>query len=296
MKLLIIDGNNLAHRVFGVHRHLQYQGKPTGLLFGFFQSLIGLKKRYTDHHFVIAWDSTGSERRDRESKEAYESGIIPSVYKASRIEARKDEPDEQLKSMISQKVALHRYLPSVKVQTIKAYGYEADDISYTLALGNKPNQTTIVTSDKDFYQVIDDDITIVNDMKGEEWDRAKLIDEFGFEPKLWVDAGAIMGDKSDEIHGAPDWGPKTTFKYVAEFGDMDSVITAVQAKPKRTNREESLLSHIERVRIARSLKQMDIVPNLPELMYNGDFNVNAIKSIFAKFGFVKLMREADWLV
>jgi len=295
MKLLIIDGNNLAHRVFWVHRHLQYQGKPTGLIFGFFQSLIGLKKRYTDHHFVIVWDTTGSTRRDKESEDAYNKGIIPSVYKATRIEAKKDEPDEKAKSMISQMIALHRFLPSVKIQTIKAKGYEADDIAYTLALRNKPDKTTIITSDKDFYQVIDNDITIVNDMKGEVWDRAKFVEEYGFYPKLWVDAGAIMGDNSDEIHGAPDWGPKTTIKYVVEHGDLDSVLAAVQAKPKKSKRENSLLSHIKRVRIAKSLKQMDIVPDLPELHYEGEFNINAIKSIFAKFGFVKIMREAEWL-
>lgn len=291
-KLLLIDGNNLSYRVFFTHQELAYKGKLTGVLFGFFKQLVRLHKEYPNHFRIIAWDG-GYARRLDESKKAVEAGIIPSAYK----ENRKERDKEELQALFDQMDQLREVLDGVRCVQVRIDGVEADDIinTYSRYAAKWGGEAVVISSDKDFYQVIQPGVKIHDTMKDEIWSYERFEKEYGFNPSLWVDAGAIMGDSGDNIHGADGWGPVTTCKYIREHGGLDAVLEAVRAKEKKTKKEEVLLQSEAVVRLARSLKQMDIIPNLPRPRMCRPIVAGAIKQFFIEHGFVSLMQEASRL-
>lgn len=310
-KLLLIDANNMCHRVFWAKKNpknkgggLSHNGLMVDVLYGFFRQLIHLNKKYPDHFPIIAWDR-GYARRLAESRDAVEKGIIPSAYKQPREEARKKKEaegeDEDYQSLMEQMEQVRDGLEFIKCLQVTVKGFEADDIIHTYArtYADWDGESVIVSTDKDFYQVIDDSTTIYDAMKKEVWTRERFEMEFGFSPHLWVDAGAIMGEigpSKDNIFGVDGWGPKTACQYVREHGDIDAIITVLEAKKKRGKKEQTFIDQLIRLRLAKSLKQMDMMPNLPKpraLRHNSE---ESLKQFFIDWGFVSLLKDAWRLV
>ena len=288
-KLLLIDANNLCYRVFWTHRKLSYNGESIALLYGFFRSLISLKKRYSDHFFIVAWDG-GSRRRKEESQRAVEEGLIPSAYKANR---KKDEIPEDLEAMFEQMDQLKEDLDMLRLLQVWIKGYEADDVIYSYVQKHKElcDEIVVVTSDKDFYQLLDDNVKIFDAMKDEVWSRERFVCEFDYEPTLWVDAGALSGDSSDNIFGVEGWGPVTTNKYVREFGGVDNILTAVALKDKKSKKEQKLLSSVDRIRVAKSLKQMDEIEFIPKIRVTHKCEKSLVEKYFLNYRFVTLVKD-----
>ena len=272
-KLLLVDANNMSHRVFWTHKDLQFEGTFTGVLFGFIKQLISLKKQYPDHFLVIIWDG-GYYRRRAESMAAVEAGIIPSAYKEPREKAKKDadpEKQEKSESLRYQMLQLkEEILPLIRCLQVYKYGFEGDDLIYTYCdyVHKWGGEAVVVSSDKDFYQTLGfgPEIKIYDAMTSQTITVERFELEFGYSPKLFVDYGALVGESgvtSDNIFGVDGWGKVTANKYVKEFGNLDNIIKCVSEKQVKSKKELKLLESIPRVRLAKSLKQMDIVPNLP---------------------------------
>jgi len=296
-KLLLIDANNLAFRVAWSHRELSFQGSPVSVLFGFFKSLIRFKRDFPDYFTVVVWDA-GHKRRDEESSRGVQAGIIDSTYKSNRRKEDEETPPDVQVILDQIDQLREEALPLVKVLQAEVDGCEADDVAYTYAMNNLKagGQTTIVTSDKDYYQLLGKGITVFDAMKDEVWNRTRFTEEFGFEPELWVDAGALMGDKGDNIIGVPGIGPVNACNLIREYGTYDKVIAGLQAKPKRGKKEEEILKHIERIRLAYSLKKMDMVPFVPRLRYHGAYDESKVTEFFLRFRFVSLLKDVKYLV
>jgi hypothetical protein len=105
-----------------------------------------------------------------------------------------------------------------------------------------------------------------------------------------LDAGVFVHN-SDNIHGAEGWGPVTACKYVKEFGGLEEVILAVQAKEKKSKKEQVLLESIPKVRLARSLKAMDVIPNVPKPRIVKPISAKEIEKYFLEWGFASLLKE-----
>jgi 5'-3' exonuclease len=217
MKYLLIDGNNLAVRAAFANEGLKnVDGIPTGVHFGVFQSLINLKQKFPDHKILIAWDSK-SKRRMEESTDAVKQGIIPDAYKENR---KKDEIPQPLQDFYKQSPFLQKGIGQVGLPQVRMIGFEADDViaSYVKALKASAEDVVVVTSDKDYYQILDSNVRLWDGMKMAEvtYDNWKL--EWGIEPSQWVDVGALMGDNGDNIYGVPGWGEKTACKVIKKYG------------------------------------------------------------------------------
>ena len=144
--------------------------------------------------------------------------------------------------------------------------------------------------------MLSSNVKIWDAMKKKMWTKEVFMNEYGIEPSLWVDVGAISGDKSDNIHGAVGWGDVTSLKYVKEYGTMENVIAAVEAKTTRSKKEEALLSFKERLKIAKSLKQMDLIQPLPEIFHNLTRDKKPLQEYFISSGFGSLMLDIPTLV
>ena len=264
MNLLLIDGNNLAHRVHWTHKHLSRDNMPVSVLYGFFRSLVGLKRKFPDRMVVVAWDG-GYTRRLDESRQAMAKGLIPSVYKSNR--PKFGDPDADIPPHIQN---IHIQMPSLKealkfarVMQVYVDGVEADDVICTYCATNPDGNAVVVTSDHDYYQIITKRVAVYDAMKQDFWTYEKFTEEYGFEPRLWVDVGAMAGDTSDEIHGVPGIGEVYATKFVKQYGDIDSILAGLRAKVKLSAKETLVIEHEERMRVAKSLKAMDCITGIP---------------------------------
>jgi len=315
-KLLLIDGNNMCHRLFWAARTRQkgkkgegdgltYKGRCVEVIYGFFRQLIHLHKRYPDYFPIIAWDA-GYTRRLEESQAAVAAGLIPSAYKSTRPKRGEvnDDPDAiDMEPLFEQMEELQvNGLNWVRCLQVMIPGVEADDILHTYArtYADWDGRSVIISSDGDFYQVIDDNTTLYHPVKKELWTKERFTMEFGFAPYLWVDAGAIIGEigkSKDNIFGVDGWGPTTACKYVREHGDIDAIKAVIEAKPekKRGKRERDFLEQWERLLLAWSLKKMDMLPDLPKPRCPPR-DEKAVRKYFLEWSFASILKEAWRLV
>jgi DNA polymerase-1 len=148
-------------------------------------------------------------------------------------------------------------------------------------------------------QVLDDHIAVFDAMKQEKWTKERFQIEFCFDPVLWVDKGALEGEEGptkDNIYGVAGWGPKTACKYVKEFGTVEKIIEAVKAKEKQTKKEQTLLNSIPRAMLAKSLKRMDFIPNLPRPRVLRKCDPAELERYFLTFRFASLLKDVWRLV
>lgn len=225
MKYLLIDGNNLAVRAAFANDGLKNaDGLPTGVHYGVFQSLINLRQKFPNHNVLIAWDGK-SKRRMVESTEAVKDGIIPQAYKENR---KKDVMPQPLLDFYKQAPFLQKGIGQTGLPQIRMLEYEADDViaSYVKALKPISEDIVMATSDKDYYQLLDNNVRIWDGMKMSETLYDTWKEEWGIEPKQWVEVGALMGDDGDNIFGIPGWGEKTAVKAIKKYGTWDKAIHA----------------------------------------------------------------------
>lgn len=300
-KLLLIDGTNLCFREFYSKKNLSHKGRCVDVIFGVFKSFIALQKKYPEHFRIITWEG-GYARRLRESEEGVEKGIIPETYKENRRRKAEEDPEPEIESLFEQMDELKTIgLPLTKTLQVRVKGFEADDVinSYADYCTRYDGDAIIVSSDQDFYQCINENVSVMDVRAKEFYNLERFREEFGYEPSLWLDKGAIEGEvgpSKDNIFGVDGWGKVTANRYVTEFGDIDAIREALLAKKKRGKREDTYLEQWERLNLAKSLKRMDIIPDLPRPRVLRGVDEASLREYFVSFGFASLLREASRLV
>lgn len=294
MKLLLIDGNNLCYRMFhSPQARLTNKGHAVGVMFGFFKSLVSLHKTFPDHFRIIAWEG-GYARRLQESEQAVKDGIIPDVYKGNR--SREITPE--VEDFRAQRALLREALQHVRCMQVTVDKYEADDVIYSYcqeAIKYK-GEAVIVSSDHDFYQCLAPGITIHDAMKQETWTSERFDLEYNMNPSQWLEMAALEGETGDNIYGIDGWGPVTARKYIREFGTAEAVVEAVKAKSNRNKKEEALLVQESRIRLAKSLKKMDMVPSLPKPRPPKSYSATEMETFLLDVGFASLLKEIPRLI
>jgi len=251
-KWLLIDGFNLAYRCFfAIPELTRADGFPTNALHGWVKSLWKLADQEKPDATLVFFDLGGAQDR---------LALLPE-YKAQREEM----PE-----------SLSRQLPMIKALT-KAMGYigieqdgvESDDLlaSQAVSLAAQGNDVLIVSSDKDFAQIVSDRIKILlpppsaNPKLGWRFlDAAGVKEKFGVPPALIADYLALVGDTSDNIPGLAGVGPKTATKWLCEYGGVEAIIArAGELKPERF--QEAVRSGADNLR--RNLKLTTLNLGLP---------------------------------
>ena len=267
MKYLLIDGNNLAIRNAFANQGMENtQGLPSGFHYGFFQFLISLKKQFYDYQFLIAWDSS-SKRRKNESQKAVEDGLIKSAYKENR---KKDELPPPLKDFFDYGSMLQQAIGTVGIPQILVQGYEADDViaSYVETLSqNKDNELALVTSDKDYLQLLKDNVYIWDGMKKEKITLESFKEEYKIEPHQFIDVGALMGDDSDNILSVPGCGLATALKEIQAHGSWEKVLDFYKKKHKEAIKKYQNVSEEEFNEFALNVKTKSGNPKYKEVFY-----------------------------
>lgn len=211
-RLVLIDGSSLIFRAFYAIRHLTTSdGIFTNGVYGFLNMYYGLMENYNPDYIGVAFDKSGPTFRNKD----YEQ------YKGHREKT----PSE----LSSQFGILKDVLDSLNVKHIALDDYEADDIIGTLAKeGAKEGmEIFLVTGDRDYLQLIDDNIKVLLTKKGisqlEEYDEKRIMEEYGVTPLQMIEVKGLMGDPSDNIPGVPGVGEKTALKYIVNYGSIDGL-------------------------------------------------------------------------
>ncbi len=218
MTLFLIDGHALAYRsyyAFIRNPLTNSKGENTSAVFGFLRVLLLLLKKFAPEYIAVVFDSEEETERHREYSD----------YKANREEM----PDE----MESQFPWIIEMIESLGISVVVEPGFEADDIIATIAreAEGKGHDVRIITSDKDLFQLLSEQVRIIRPGKGtsleDEIGPEYLEERFGLVPSQIVDLLALMGDSSDNIPGVRGIGKKTALKLLHRFGTLDEVLERV---------------------------------------------------------------------
>jgi DNA polymerase-1 len=153
------------------------------------------------------------------------------------------------------------------IPCIETEGLEADDIiaCYVTAAKEAGWRVTIVSSDKDLMQLIDEDagVDMLDTMNDRRIGREQVLEKFGVPPEKVGDVLALMGDSVDNVPGVPGIGPKTASQLIQQYGDLDTVLASTDqiTKPKL---KQSLIDHADNARLSRELVRLVCDTALPE--------------------------------
>ena len=206
-KLYLIDGPNMAFRAFfAIGGMTNSQGLPTNALFGFTNMLLKLIRDEKPDYLAITWDPKGGTFRDR---------VFPD-YKGTRP----DMPE----ALRAQMPYFARVAEAFGVPYLCLDDFEADDVMGTLARRHEQDlDIVLVTSDKDLMQLVNDNVTLFDSMKGRRISYPEVEEKFGCAPEQVPDALGIWGDSSDNIPGVKGIGEKGVKNLLAQWKDLDDI-------------------------------------------------------------------------
>ena len=214
-RLFLLDAYALIFRgyyAFIKNPRINSKGLDTSAILGFTNSLLDVIKRERPDHLAVCFDKGGSKDRVEIFKE----------YKANR-----DATPEGIKLAVPY---IHKILEAMNIPAIVKEGFEADDIIGTLAKKAEKEgfKTFMVTPDKDFAQLVSENIFMYRPMFGggyETWGVEEIKAKFEIEDPLQViDFLGMKGDASDNIPGLPGVGDKTAKKLLAQYGSMENLL------------------------------------------------------------------------
>ncbi len=214
-------------------------GTPVNAVFGFTNMLARLLQNHEGTHIAVVFDAGRTTFRNE----------LYADYKAHR-----PEPPDELKPQFA---LVRDATAAFGVPSIELANWEADDLiaSYATAATQAGFRTTIISSDKDLMQLIDDRVGMLDPIKQKPIGLAEVQAKFGVGPDKVAEVQALMGDSVDNVPGVPGVGPKNAAQLIAEFGDVEGVIAAIPSM-KPSKRRDLLTEHTDKIRISRRLVEL----------------------------------------
>ena len=240
-KVLIIDQLNLFFRNYIVNPSLSTDGMPIGALRGCMQSLQKVIRESKPDMVVICWDGAGGSKKRKLIKKDYKAGRKP--IRLNRAIKNMSE-DEETDNKFWQQSRLVEYYNQIPVIQFMFDGTEADDIIAYVAHHKQLQEykKIILSSDKDFFQLLNDKTVLYRPVQKEVLNRQNILDKFDIHPTNFAMARAIAGDKSDNIEGIQGLGLKTISR---RFPFL---------KEEKTKTFEDILTHCKKELIKSEIK------------------------------------------
>lgn len=249
-KLFLLDGMALTYRAhFALVRSPRFTsgGLCTSAVFGMANTVLDILKREEPTHVSVAFDTSEPTQRHIDFPE----------YKAQR--------DAMPEDIATQLPYIDRLLEALNIHVIRRPGYEADDVIGTLAhqASEQGYRTWMVTPDKDYEQLVTDDIVIYKPGRRgadpEIFGVKEVLEKWGIERvEQVIDILGLMGDASDNIPGVAGIGPKTAQKLIAQYGSIENLLAhSSELKGKQKERVEG---QADMARLSRKLVtiQLDV--------------------------------------
>ena len=282
-KVILVDGNNLLFRSYFATAYTgntmrNSKGFPTNGLYGLVNMLNKIIREEKPEYMLVAFDKGKTFRHEKYLD-----------YKGGRNET----PDD-LKKQFS---VAKKLVPLMGIKCFEIDNYEADDIIGTyskMALIDPEFETTIVSSDKDLLQLINEE-TEVKLLKQKDYIRMNeetFIDTYGIKPIRMIDLKGLMGDASDNIPGVKGIGEKTALKLLQEYDSLENVYDNIDnikgaTKQKLIDGKESAFMSKD---IATIYNEVPVIYSLEELKYDGP-DVNGLREIYSDLEFYSFLKD-----
>ena len=242
MRLLLLDGHSLAYRAFyalPVENFSTSTGQPTNAVYGFTSMLINVLRDEQPTHVAVAFDV---------SRHTFRTEEFP-AYKANRAAS-----PVEFKGQVD---LIQEVVRAMGIPAVQCDGFEADDVIATLT-GRAlvaGGEVFIVTGDRDAFQLVTDQVTVLYPKKGVS-DLARMTpdavqEKYGLSPTQYPDYAALRGDPSDNLPGIPGVGEKTAAKWINEYGSLAQLIDRVTEVPGKAG--DALRRALPQVIINRDL-------------------------------------------
>lgn len=249
--LYLVDGSGYIFRAYHKLPPLTNpQGTPVGALYGFTTMLMKLQQDLTDQeeptHLAVIFDA---------ARKTFRSDIYPE-YKANR-----PPPPEDL---IPQFPLTRDAVKALGIPCIESPGFEADDIIATYAelAKNKGWRVTVVSSDKDLMQLVDDKVDLFDSLNNRHLGADAVVEKFGVPPEKVIEVQSLMGDSVDNVPGVPGIGPKTAAELIQIYGDLETLLSRAE-EIKQPKRRQNLIEFAEQARVSKQLVTLKRDVDLP---------------------------------
>ena len=282
-KVILVDGNNLLFRSYFATAYTgntmrNSKGFPTNGLYGLVNMLNKIIREEKPEYMLVAFDKGKTFRHEKYLD-----------YKGGRNET----PDD-LKKQFS---VAKKLVPLMGIKCFEIDNYEADDIIGTyskMALIDPEFETTIVSSDKDLLQLINEE-TEVKLLKQKDYIRMNeetFMDTYGIKPIRMIDLKGLMGDASDNIPGVKGIGEKTALKLLQEYDSLENVYDNIDnikgaTKQKLIDGKESAFMSKD---IATIYNEVPVTYALEELKYDGP-DVNGLREMYSDLEFYSFLKD-----
>ena len=246
-RLILIDGSGYIFRAFYALPPMnRSDGTPINAVYGFTNMLIKLIEDYGDEKLIVIFDAARKNFRNK----------IYSQYKANRGETPED--------LIPQFELIKKCVSAFNVSQLELEGYEADDIIATYSnLAQQSNiSSLIISSDKDLMQLVSEKVLMLDPIKNKFVGVKEVVEKFGVEPDKVIQVQALMGDRTDNIPGAPGIGPKTAAELINDFGDVEELIKNYK-KIKQEKRQKIIENNKSNIRLSLELVKLKNDIKLP---------------------------------
>ena len=250
--ICLVDGSTYIFRAYHALPPLtrKSDGFPVGAISGFCNMLDKLireeKEKRGITHILVVFDASGK---------TFRNDIYPD-YKANRSEAPED--------LIPQFPVIRQATSAFNIPFVELIGYEADDLiaSYAKEAQKNNMQVTIVSSDKDLMQLVSNNISMLDTMKGKIINKEEVFDKFGVYPEKVIDVQSLAGDSVDNIPGIPGVGIKTAALLINEYGDLEGLFKNANSI-KQTKRRENIIEFENQAYISKELVTLKNNVELP---------------------------------
>jgi DNA polymerase-1 len=244
--VFLVDGSGYIFRAY--HALPPISRKSDGLqlnaVFGFcnmlWKLLRDMKEEDKPTHLAVVFDL---------SEKTFRTEMYPE-YKAHR-----PDPPDDLRPQFG---LIREAVQAFDIPCLEQKGFEADDLiaTYVREACEAGATATIVSSDKDLMQLVNDCVIMFDTMKDKKIGRAEVIEKFGVPPEKVIEVQALIGDSTDNVPGVPGIGVKTAAQLIGEYGDLETLL-ARAAEIKQDKRRQTLIDNADKARLSKKLVTLD---------------------------------------
>jgi DNA polymerase-1 len=220
-RVVFIDGLNLFLRNFAMLKFVNHTGTHIGGLSGFLRSLGALINQIQPTSIYIVFDGVGASTNRRYLLPEYKTGRnLTRITNWDIFDSIDDENDAK----VDQIIRLIQYLKCLPVKVVSIDKVEADDIIAYMSKDMAKRFNTksyIVSSDRDFLQLVDDNVTVYRPIEREFYDPKTVKEKFGIIPQNFIHYKVLVGDASDKVPGVKGLGKKGVLKRFPELADNE---------------------------------------------------------------------------
>jgi len=244
--VFLVDGSSYIFRAYHALPPLNRKsdGLQVNAVLGFCNMLWKLmrdmKPEEQPTHLAVVFDK---------SERTFRTELYPD-YKSHRP----DPPDD----LRPQFAFIREAVRAFDIPCLEQLGYEADDLiaTYVRQACDAGASATIVASDKDLMQLVNDCVIMYDTMKDRRIGIPEVIEKFGVPPDKMIEVQALIGDSTDNVPGVPGIGVKTAAQLIGEYGDLETLL-ACAGEIKQEKRRQALIEHAENARLSKKLVTLD---------------------------------------